>query len=358
MAEEKDSSQKTEEPTPRRIEEALKRGQVAFSRELTNFIMLILITLFIVWIFPNVITKANLQLGNYINQPHNFVEDIQGGDVIKLAISIVSDFGVILIVPFLISIVGAIFSSFIQNGFVYSPEAIMPSLQKISPLNGLKRLFSLRAIIDFIKGLLKLSLVGIAAYLVIRPELDTLEFLHQLDFNSMLVVLLQLISKMFIVICVVMGFIAVVDIIYERFQHHKNLMMTKEEVKEEMRQSEGNPEIKAKLRAVRLERIKKRMIAQVPKADVIITNPTHFAVALKYDKKSMPAPQVIAKGQDYLALKIREIAKKNKVPIVENPPLARALFDSVEVDEYVPFEHYKAVAEIIVKIMKFGNRKN
>lgn len=353
MAEDQDKAQKTEEPTPKRIEEAIKRGNVAFSREVTSFIMILILTLIAIFASPFMLKNAVFNLSPYVTDVHNFNFDYDADDLGRLAIKIVLEFGLILAIPFLLSFLGTFLSSFLQNGIIYSPEAINPDLSKISPLTGLKRLFSMKSIMEFIKGLIKITVIGITAYLAVKDDFDSLMLMSDLSMKGALDILLSITSKMLMYITGVLFVVAVLDLLYEKYRYKQSLMMTREELKEEMKQSDGNPEVKAKLRAIRAQRVKKGLMQRVPKADVIITNPTHFSVALKYDREKMPAPTIIAKGADKAAFTIREIAKKHEIPIVESPPLARALFDTSEVDEFVPHQHFQAVAEILVKLRKY-----
>lgn len=357
MAEDQDNAQKTEEPTQKRIDDAIKRGNIAFSKEVTSFIMLSLLTIFVLWLSPALMKSANYTLENYITQPHNFEINFEGDDLLRLAMKILADVGYLLFIPFAICILGAFSGSFLQNGIIFSPESISPDLSKISPLAGFKRIFSLRSVVELIKGLIKITLITLVVYVAIKSDLDSIVILHELNFAGILSVLAKLVSKSLLAICGIMGLIAGFDYFYQRMEYIKSLRMTKQEVKEEMKQTDGNPEIKAKLRSLRLERARKRMMAAVPKADVIITNPTHYSIALKYDTNKMPAPQVIAKGVDKVALRIREVAKQNKIPLVENKLLARSLYESVDLEDFIHVEHYEAVAKIISKVMGLGNIK-
>ncbi|MFI4983590.1 MAG: flagellar biosynthesis protein FlhB [Rickettsiales bacterium] len=356
MAEDTDDSQKTEEPTQKRIEEAIKRGNVAFSRELSSFLMLASMSIYIVWLMPYIMRTANFELANYVVSPHEFGFDNEGDDFLRLSLKIISQVSALLMIPFIITIFCTFLSSILQNGFVYSPEAIMPDLGKISPLRGLKRMFSMRSAIELIKGVLKLSLVMYAMFIAIEADIGHLTNVHELTYAGVLALLLKLVTKMLIAVCVVMCFVALFDYFYQRMEYMKSLRMTKQEVKEEHKQSEGSPEVKSKQRMMRNERAKKRMMAAVPTADVVITNPTHFSVALKYKSGEMPAPKVVAKGADNIAFLIREVAKKHRIPLIEDKPLARMLYDNVEIDEFVPYESYKAVADIIGKVMQIKKR--
>lgn len=201
--------------------------------------------------------------------------------------------------------------------------------------------------VEFIKGILKLIIVGGIAYILLAPEFDRLEALLQMDVIDLLREIQVLIIRMMIGVVSIMAVIAALDYAYQRYEHLKQMRMSRQEVRDEYKQSEGDPQVKARLRQIRTERARTRMMAAVPQADVVVTNPTHFAVALQYDSESMAAPTVVAKGADDVAFRIRDIANDNDVPIVENPPLARALFAGVDIDQQIPEEHYKAVAQLI-----------
>jgi flagellar biosynthetic protein FlhB len=210
---------------------------------------------------------------------------------------------------------------------------------------------------ELLKATIKFAVISIAIYLSIKRELIEVEILHSFDIAAIMSETLRLVVKMLIIISIVMFFIAIIDYLFQRHEYLKNLRMSREEIKEEYKQTEGSPEIKSKLKALRHERSRKRMMAAVPTADVVITNPTHYSIALKYDHDAMSAPKVVAKGKDLIALKIREIAVNNFIPIIENPPLARSLFASTKVDDFIPYEHYKAVAEIMAYVMRHKKKK-
>ncbi len=357
MAEEQDNSQRTEEPTQKRIEDAIKKGNVAYSREVTSFIILCLFTVFIIFILPGLLKKSAMSLSVYITDGSSFTRDYEGEDIYKIALKIALELLLFIAAPFMLATLGAIMGSVLQNGFLNSPEAIMPKLSKISPIAGFKRIFSLKSLVEFIKGIIKISVIGCTAYYAVHTEIQVIHVLHDASIIVIMNVLFNIATKMMIAICILQGIIAVLDYFYERFNYLKNLRMSKQEVKDELKQSEGDPEIKAKVRAIRFQRARRRIAAAVPKADVLITNPTHFAVALQYDPDSMQAPKLIAKGQDIVAQRMREIAKESNIPIVENPPLARSIYDNVDWDEFIQEDHYKAVAQIMTKLKKFAKSK-
>jgi flagellar biosynthetic protein FlhB len=232
----------------------------------------------------------------------------------------------------------------------------MPKLSKISPIAGGQRMFSRDALVNFLKGLVKIGVVGGAVVAVLWPERDRLELMVTLDPAALLPAFQEMGMKVFGAVLAVVTVIALADYVYQRNRWWSRLKMTIQEVRDEFKQMEGDPTVKGRIRAVRNERGRKRMMANVPKATVVITNPTHFAVALKYDK-TMKAPLCLAKGADDVALRIRTLAKEHDVPIVENPPLARALFAAVEVDETIPTEHFKAVAQVIGFVMRMKDKR-
>lgn len=354
MAEDQDDSQKTEDPTQRRIEEAVKKGQVITSREVTNFMTLFLLALLVWLMMPYAMRKSTVWLRRFIESPDEIV--IDPGNYSQLFAELLKGSILIMAIPVLATIFVAFFSSFIQHGWIVSSEPIMPKLDKISPLKGLKRLFSLKSVVEFLKGIIKISIVGAVAVIAIWPELGVMRQMHDMSMAVILSILHRLALNMLIGVCSAMAVIAILDYLYQRFEYLKSLRMSKQDIKDEYKQSEGSPEIKSRLRQLRMDRARNRMMAAVPTADVVITNPTHFAVALKYDTSKHAAPILVAKGQDNIALSIRELAEEHKVPIVRNPPLARALYETTDLDEQVPEEHFKAVAEVIAYVYKLKGR--
>lgn len=354
MAED-DQDNKTEDPTPKRMEEALKKGQIANSREVGSFLMLGLLALTIAWLAPDIMRNAKLLLLPFIADADSL--PTSGTELNKLLLHTALGSLGLIAVPLALGICAAIFSGILQNGFVLSSEPIMPKLDKISPLAGVKRLFSIRSLIEFVKSLIKIIIIGFVAFLAVYPELSHISQLPNSTPEAMLLFLAKLALRMTGGVVIAMFFIAILDVLLQRFQHIRSLRMSRQEVKDEYKQSEGDPMIKMRLRRLRMERAKNRMMQNVPKADVVITNPTHFAVALKYDPPNMKAPTVVAKGQDLIALKIREIAEDSNVPIVENPPLARALFQSAELDQEIPVNHYEAVAKIISYVYQLKGKR-
>jgi flagellar biosynthetic protein FlhB len=247
-------------------------------------------------------------------------------------------------------------SHWIQHAPVFSFEKLKPDFNRINPMKGIAKLFGRAALVSFLKGLLKTSLAGAAIWLVLWPTREQILMLITLPVGQLLPFALKLMVQLLFATLAVLGVIAVADYGWQYFERMRRLKMTRQEVREEQKESDGDPIVKGRLRQIRSERARKRMMAAVPKASVIITNPTHYAVALAYESGKMGAPICVAKGVDTLALKIREIGQEHNVPIVENPPLARALYASVDVDESIKPEHYKAVAQVIGYVMRLKGK--
>ncbi|MDX2073564.1 MAG: flagellar biosynthesis protein FlhB [Alphaproteobacteria bacterium] len=350
-----DKDQKTEEPTSKKLQEAFEKGNVPFSRELGHFLMLFLLALIIANYSPGILRDTRNLLEHYILNVDTIAVDKTGVSIILRDLA----FGgiMVLAVPLIGSVIVALAAGFLQNGIVISAESIKPKFSKISPVAGLKKIFSMRTLVEFIKNIVKISIVSIVAFMAVYPELSHLRELSNHSAEGILLFLAKLATQVATGVAIAMFFIALFDLVYQRLHHMKSLRMTKQEIKDEYKQSEGDPIIKQRLRALRQEKAKQRMMGQVPKSDVVITNPTHFAIALSYRPKEHKAPVVVAKGQDLIALKIKEVAEEHDIPVIQNPPLARALFASAELEEEIPLVHYEAVAKIISYVYKLKGRR-
>ena len=344
-----DDLEKTEEPTSKKLEDARKEGNVPKSMEFSGFVVLFISALIIIFYLKYVFIDVEKYFA--------FITSLIGQELTKnLAYKIVIKsfiYFVIILAPvmFIIMFSGVLANVF-QIGFLFTTKPIMPKLDKINPLKGLKRIFSAKTIIEGVKMTLKVAVAfGVAYYLFMGflnelPKLALMNIFEQIRwFSKKAVVLIFSMLGVFLVF-------ALIDFIYQRYSYKKSLRMSKQEIKDEFKQTEGNPEIKAKIRQLQREMSKKRMMSEVPKADVVITNPTHYAVAIRYDKEKEEAPRVVAKGTDNLAIKIKEIAREAGVMIVENPPLARELYKLVDVDEIIPPKLYQAVAEVLAFVYK------
>lgn len=349
-----DNEEKTEEPTSRRLDEAHKKGQVANSREVSNFFILFVFVLNIIWFMPYYLPPTVEILSKFIHSPHLY--RVGDGGVNLMIFETLIEIGIYLALPVGATIIAALLASFVQHGFVISAEPIMPKLEKISVIKGLKRMFSLRSLMEFIKGIFKIILIATITYIVVHNDMDRINSLIHYDVAAIISLLFILSVKIVIASAALIAVLAALDFIYQRYEYIKSLKMSRQEIKDEFKQSEGDPQIKARLRQIRMERAQKRMMAAVPDADVVIRNPDHYAVALQYDQMSMDAPLVVALGHDEIALRIVEVAESADVPTVRNAPLARALFDSCELDQEIPLEHYQAVAEVISYVYRLKNK--
>ncbi|OUS17844.1 flagellar biosynthesis protein FlhB [Rhodospirillales bacterium 47_12_T64] len=349
-SEDSDESQKTEEPTAKKISDARDKGDVVKSQELdtwfTFFGFLLFLSFFVIWIGKEI----GVKLSTFLERPDTIRFDT--GHIYDATIDLFGDLGVLFIAPAVMVIFFAISSSLMQHGFLISAQSIKPEFSKISPLKGVKKLFSIQSVMNLLKGFAKLAIVGMIIGLVIWPKRTAIPQLAELQVSQMTFILLDWVTLVLVAVVAVMAIIAGLDYLFQYFQYMKKLRMTKQEVKDESKQSEGDPMVKGRLRQLRMEKARQRMMAAVPNADVVITNPTHFAVALEYNGTSMEAPKLTAKGVDAVAFRIRKVAEENKITIMENPPLARALYAGVEIDQEIPPEHYKAVAEVISYVMK------
>ncbi|NGP17939.1 flagellar biosynthesis protein FlhB [Devosia aurantiaca] len=345
---------KTEDPSQKKLEDAHKKGDVAKSQEVTAWFMLLGSAI----VFAAMSPWGGEELGAslrliLLNADQFDVEGAGFGSFFNgLAFTVVG----LVLAPLVVLMICGVLANLVQHRPVWSFEPVTPKFSKVSPLAGFKRLFSMEALVNFGKGLAKIGVVGTVVFMVCWPERDRLDTMMTADPVAILMDFQELGVKIFIAVLIVVTAIAAADFFYVRQKWWKRQMMTVQETKEEYKQQEGDPHVKGKLRQMRQERSRKRMMAAVPDATVVITNPTHFAVALKYDK-DMAAPKCVAKGADAVALRIRALATENDVPIVENPPLARALFAAMDIDDTIPNEHFKAVAEVIGFVMRLKQGK-
>jgi flagellar biosynthesis protein FlhB len=346
MAEEaEDESSKTEEPTGKRLSDAREKGQIALSREITHWMMFVSATLSLTIFADYAWRRLTASMLPFFARPHEFDVSVEGLQRIVGA-SLLEP--LIAIGPLMaVLVLAALAAQMLQGGFVVSGESLKPNFSRISPMTGFTRLFSANSLIEFLKGLIKIAIVAAASWYVIADQIQDIARFIDMDPAQLGPIMGDLTVAIMIAVIAVMTAIAALDIFWQRYQHNKRLRMTKQEIKEEYKQAEGDPVVKGRIRQLRMERARKRMMAQVPKATVVLTNPTHYAVALRYDEGKSAAPVCVAKGADLVALRIRDLARDSDVPIVENPPLARLLFASVEIEEEIQPEQYKAVAEVI-----------
>ena len=351
MAGEDDDAEKTEDPSRKRLDEALRHGDVAKSQEVNTWFVTAGSALALMSFSASAAGELKTLLAHVLANAALVPDDAHSLAGLFRYTSMRVLAAVAL--PVLLLALAAICGNMVQHRPVWSPDVLAPNLARISPLSGAKRLFSRRALVGFAKGLVKLAIVGTTFVVLMWPERRRFETMATLDPAALLPLARVLALKLFGAVVAILAVVAAADYLFEYRQWFERHKMSLREVREEFKQSDGDPKIKARIRQLRAGRAKKRMMAAVPKATVVITNPTHFAVALQYER-GMPAPVCVAKGIDSLALKIREVAQANGVAIVENPPLARTLHAAVDVEETIPAEHYKAVAEVIGYVMRLN----
>jgi flagellar biosynthetic protein FlhB len=341
--------EKTEEPTSRKIEKAREEGNVPKSIEAAGFVVLFLALLVLFFYVKYII----FYFEDFFKYFYSFIGiEITKEVVFNIIIKGAFYFFVVMFPIFLVVVIAGILANIAQFGFLFTTKVLIPKFEKLNPIKGLKNLFSVKKIVEGVKTTLKVFIaffVGFEIFLSFfyeMPKLAIMDFFEQIRWleEKVVLIILSMLAVFFV--------FAVIDFIYQRYTYKKSLRMSKQEIKDEYKQTEGNPEVKAKIRQLQREIAKKRMMAEVPKADVVITNPTHYAVALRYDKTKDEAPRVIAKGVDNMAIKIKEIAREAGVMIVENPPLARELYKLVDIDDTIPPKLYKAVAEILAYVYK------
>jgi flagellar biosynthesis protein FlhB len=348
MSDENDSSDKTEDPTQKRLDDAHERGDVAKSQEVNTWFIIAGATLVLSTFSGSIGSGILMPMRNLI--ANSWMIHADGPGLLQLVQSLEYVLIAALGVPLLMLALAAIAGNMIQHRLVWSGESLKPKFSKVSPGAGLKRIFGKQAAANFGKGIFKLAALGAVMMAILWPERHRLESMVRFDPAAILGATTSLTLQLMGAVVAMLAIVAIADYFFQYRQWHERQKMSLQEMKQEFKQSEGDPHIKGRIRQLRHARMKKRMMSAVPKASVIITNPTHYAVALSYER-GMPAPICVAKGIDTIALKIREIAMAHDIPIVENVPLARALHATVKVDEEIPVEHYHAVAQIIGYVM-------
>ncbi len=350
------SQEKTEKATPKKKQEARKKGQVAKSTDLSSsFILLVSFFSF-------------LMLGGFYKERifDLFADSFRHRLDMDVTIYNVTDYfgslfvkALIILAPvFVVSVVIALVVNYMQVGFLFTGEPLKMQLSKIDPIKGFKKIFSLRSVVEFLKSILKMTIIGIVVYLSIWGERERIIMMSHVPLSEILGYTAHLTVMLGIKIGAALCVLAVFDYMYQRFEFAKSLRMSKQDIKDEHKKSEGDPLIKGKIRERQRRMALMRMMQEIPKADVVITNPTHFAVALRYDGNAMEAPQIVAKGQDYVALRIKQIAKEHGVLTMENKPLARALFQRTEIGDAVPADLFQAVAEVLAYVYKLKGKVN
>ena len=359
FAKDGEGGEKTEPATAKKLKDAREEGKVAKSRELNSAFDLIVLFLCLK-IFVSFVGQKFIDIFSYIyeNMP-DFVKINEGGLSVQAAAGLIASVtlkSLIIMLPFMaFGFVVTLLVSIVQVGWKVSTKPMKPELSKLNPLNGFKRIFSKDSLFELVKSILKIVIIIYIAYTSIKDNANDLFALYDLGLNQAVALVGTLIINTGIKISIVYLVIGLADFIYQKHKFNEDMKMTKQEVKDEYKNTEGDPQIKGRQRRKMQEVSQKRMMQDVPKAVVVITNPTHFAVALKYEAKVSSAPVVLAKGEDYLAQKIKEVARENKIEIVENKPLARMLYHNVDVGAEIPPELYQAVAEVLAAVYKAKN---
>lgn len=356
MAEELDSDQeKTEEPSQHRIDEFRKRGEVASSRELNSVLVLsasiLTLMLSLAYIYET--------LGEFVRWLYTLdVAFAYTAKSFKTIVTKTVTTGLKCIAPVLVTtLCVGIIANVAQIGFLFSTEVLEWKPERINPINGIKRLFSMKSLVEALKAVFKFIFILGIVYWMIKDDINSFQGYFHVSFIEGFMHARLLMAKVAFSIIGAFSIIAIGDFAYQKISYQNKLRMTKEQAKKEHKEQDGNPEIKQRIRSIQREMANKRMMNDIKTADVVVTNPTHFAVVLKYDSEMMLSPQVIGKGQDHLALRIREIAREHDVPVVENVPLARALYKTAKIGEYVPRNLYKAVAEVLAFVYKLKRKK-
>ena len=354
MAEQNDDD-KTEEPTPRKLEQAREKGDIIYTPEVGSALSLIVATGIVAFMAGPIAAEMAHGFIGFIAMPDQFSS--APGSLSAIAFSIILKLGAIFGLACLGLAAASIAARYLQDQPTFTGERLNPKLDKLNPIEGFKRVFGKQAGATFLKSLAKLIVVGAVMAWVLWPHDAELQLISLLDPSALLPFVQDRVVAMLIAMACAAALIAAVDYVFARQSYMKRMRMTRREIKEEMRQSDGDPMVKAKLRQIRMERSRRRMMANVPQASVVITNPTHYAVALKYEPGETPAPICLAMGVDAVAQRIRDVAQQHDIPIVENAPLARALFATADIDQPIPKEHYEAVAKVIGFVMRLARRK-
>jgi flagellar biosynthesis protein FlhB len=354
MADDRDDSQRTEEPTQRRLDQAEEHGDIVKSTEVSAFVVLLGVTIAVSTFGGSTAIGFAQTFRVFLDQPEQIPVD--GNGVMAIFHGAVMHVGALLFPVVAVMVAAALAGHLLQHRPVFSTDRLKPDFGKLSPAKGFKRMFGVDGLSNLAKGIVKIAIVGAAVWTAVWPMRDQIDGILTQSPMAVAADIGTLVIHLLIAALAVLAVVAVLDYLLQRFRFLQRNRMSRQEVKEEFRQSEGDPAVKAKIKQIRAEKSRRRMMAAVPKATVVIMNPTHYAIALKYENGKTAAPVCVAKGVDALALRIRDVAEENDVPVVENPPLARALYAAIEIDEAVPPEHYKAVAQVIGYVMRLSGQ--
>ncbi|RDE34445.1 flagellar biosynthesis protein FlhB [Parageobacillus thermoglucosidasius] len=348
------AGEKTEKATPRKRQEVRQKGQVAKSADINT--ALVMLVVFLVLSFSGTRHKELLLRLMHQSFEQYALMDLTIDAVHHIFLALLKNVATIVAPIFLAAVAAACLANFLQVGFLFTTEPLKINWSRLDPIQGFKRIISLRALVELLKSLLKISVVGLVTFALLWVQLDHILSLTTKSLEATLSSLASLTVKMGLYASFALLFLAIFDYLYQRFEFEKNIRMSKQDIKDEYKKTEGDPLIKSRIKQKQREMAMRRMMQEVPKADVVITNPTHYAVALKYEDGKMDAPIVVAKGVDYVALKIKQLAKEHDVVTVENRPLAQALYRQTEVGDMIPEEFFKAVAEILAYVYRLKRK--
>ncbi len=352
---EKPAAEKTEQPTPRHLKKARDKGQVPQSQELPAAISITVLLMVLALSAPSLLQWFMVQLKQGVSGEIGVFTD--GDAFIRFANSKITG-SMLVMWPILAALcAGSVLSCVAVSGLNFAPQALRLKFSAVDPVKGFGRLFDVKSVVKLVASIAKLVVVSIIVWLYLRSRIDTLAAMRWAWSGQIVVAIAKIISGMLVRVCAALLIIAAIDVVFQRWKFTQDLKMTKQEVKRERKDTEGSPEVKSRVRRIQIEMAKKRMLQEVPKADVVLVNPTHVAVALRYDSKAMDAPVMVAKGADHLAEKIREIASAYGVPIVRRPELARTIYSTVQPGDAIPQKLYAAIAEVLAMIYRLRHRK-
>nr|WP_306812872.1 flagellar biosynthesis protein FlhB [Paenibacillus soyae] len=349
------TGEKTEKATPKKRREARKKGQVAKSQDLPAAMILLFVFASFMMLGDYYKSRINGMFGGLFE--HWLTMELTTANVMELFLNITVECLMMLLPIFAIVMLAGIVGNIMQFGFLLTGEGLKVQLKKLNPIEGFKRIFAVRSLVEFLKSILKVTIIGTLVYSTIMRQWDKMLSLSSMPLESIFSFTAGLTISLGLQIGAVMAVLALLDWMYQKYEHEKSLRMSKQDIKDEYKKSEGDPMIKGRIRERQRKMALQRMMQDVPKADVVITNPTHFAIALKYDASKMEAPTILAKGMDHVALRIREIAKENGVLTMENKPLARALYERAEIGDVIPADLFQAVAEVLAYVYKMKGRR-
>ncbi|HWO97870.1 MAG TPA: flagellar biosynthesis protein FlhB [Bacillus sp. (in: firmicutes)] len=348
------AGEKTEKATPKKRQESRKKGQVAKSQDVNTALVLLLIFLYFSFGAKTLLKQfMDLIIHSY---EEYLLLDVTEKNIMFVLFDLLPEIAVAIGPIMLVALIGGIVTNYMQIGFLFSTETLKPNLNKINPISGAKRIFSVRALVELLKSILKITLVGAVTFAILWFNRDEVLLLAQKGLMDGLIVLAKLVFQMGIAASIALLFLSLLDYLYQKYDFEKSIRMSKQDIKDEHKNIEGDPQIKSKIKQKQREMAMSRMMQEVPNADVVITNPTHYAIALKYDEEKMDTPFVVACGVDYIAQKIKGIAQNHDIVMVENRPLARALYEQTDVGDPIPEEFFKAVAEILAYVYRIKNR--